>query len=251
MRLFSPLGAPGRFCCHYPITPIGNTVCCFLLQCPSYATPRLESKVFFAGDQFRNGHVTQVGALKSRVLGKFILVFLGKLLLSFSGPDWMQNTKSEKLSLSLHHSRGEANDLRKSESKDYQEKWIQTLRIKSALKLPPLWTSSYVSQRISCCFSRWRWCFLVLADEDQEVSILLCVKYSFMQISPLHSLSAEEALRLIHPQCVCLVQNLRSVKTLSYEAVTQRSCISFIFVSLVLGTGSARGQLLYKCVVNK
>ena len=117
----------------------------------------------------------------------------------------MQNMKSGKLSLSLHHSRGEANDLRKSESKDCQEKWVQTHRIKSALKLTALRTSSYVSQHISCCFSQWSWCFLVLADEDIEISILLCVKYSFMRIFPLHSLSADEVVRLIYPQCVCLV----------------------------------------------
>lgn len=177
----------------------------FSFSVPPMRPPGLRVKSSLLVISSEMGMWLRSGALKSRVLGKFILVFLGKLLLSFSGLGWMQNTKSEKLSLSLHHSRGEANGLRKSESKDYQEKWIQTLRIKSALKLTPLWTSSYVSQHISCCFSQWRWCFLVLADEDAEISILLCVKYSFMRIFPLHSLSAEEALRLIHPQCVCLV----------------------------------------------
>lgn len=163
----------------------------------------------------------KLGTLISKGSGKVnSCFFLRKLLFSFSGPGWVQKIKSE-ISLFPFLSRGEASVLRKAKSKNYWEQLIQGHRIKSALKLTLLWACSYMSQHISYCFSQLELVFLVLADKDiWNFHFIILEVFIYANLSSvLIRHAVEEVIRVIYPQCVHLVWNLRSGENINYEVV--------------------------------
>lgn len=109
MQIFVSLGIPAKLFCNFLITTNGDAIAhsfVLLMRSPGLG------ETSFVCDWFGNGHVTQVGNTETKGSWESSFLFYRENFCSFSGPDWVQNAKSEMLSLSLYHSRGETNVLK-------------------------------------------------------------------------------------------------------------------------------------------